>query len=219
MFGGIFMDKYLEILAKQYIRAKDIRTKADLNDPKFVEDLLFWIRERNEIGNKYTTFLEELGIDFDNDSCAEIGKSTLDTVVGPYSTFLITTTSKPLGNIDRDRVIDGSLEVIDSTPYLNAKNRRLELPSYIFDTYMTQNIYDMKDIESWTDLHNSGKYNIVVGAYGNTEDKDIYPILNKINLFQEKLDTDTIYEYTMIGDSYLVVAASKKAIKEKVKTI
>ena len=213
------MDKYLEMLAKQYIRAKDIRTKIDLNDPKFMEDLLFWIRERNEIGNKYTTFLEELGIDFDKDSCAEIGKSTLDTVVGPYSTFLITTTSKPLGNIDRDRVIDGSLEVIDSTPYLNAKNRKLELPSYIFDTYMTQNIYDMKDIERWTDLHNSGKYNIVVGAYGNSGDKDIYPILNKINLFQEKLDSDTIYEYTMIGDSYLVVAASKKTIKEKVKTI
>ena len=212
------MDKYLEVLAKQYIKAKGIRTKMDLNDPKFMEDLLFWIRERNEIGNKYTSYLESLDIDFDRVDCAEIGKSELDTVVAPYDTTIVTPVSKYIYNVEKERIINASFMVDNKKPYFVINGKSLQVAPYHFDTFMTQNVYSMNELANWADLHNSYNGKIIVGAYGSLSDKDIYPVLNHIQLFQDKLEGDILYDYTMMGDSYLVVAASKASVKEKVLT-
>lgn len=210
------MDKYLEFLAKQYIKAKGIKTKRDMNDPKFIEDLLYWIREMNEIGNKYTTYLESLGIDFDRSNCAEVGKSELDTVVAPYNTSIISPVSKYIANVDRERIINANLRVHDSKPYFVIGSKKILMPNYAFDTYMTQNIYTMSEVAHWDDLHNSGNAKIIVGAFGYAGDKDIYPKINKMQLFQDRLDSSIIYDYSLIGDSYVVVVASANE-KEKVK--
>jgi len=210
------MNSYLEYLAKQYIKAKGIKSKRNLNDPKFVEDLLFWIREMNEIGNKYTTYLEELGLDFDRSTCAEVGRSELDTVVAPYETTIITPVSKYIPNVDRNRIINANVRVSDNTPYLVRGSKKIVAPTYTFDTYMTQNIYTMSEVANWDNLHNGGKHSIIVGAFGYAGDKDIYPKLNQIHRFQERLDSDVVYDYSLIGDSFVVVAATKVNEKQKV---
>ncbi len=170
------MEKYRQNLLIQFQNATGHHTGFDSKDLSETE-FMKWIKERNRIGEEYTSFIESEGVDLEDGALAEVGKSGLDSVVLPYKTKIITDVPDSFGDIDRTRLLSGELSIEKNGIYLLTKNRITLKPKKIaipeIKTVMTQNPGDYRQINGWEYLHNHDLVRIIVGFYGKIYDKDL----------------------------------------------
>ncbi len=210
------MDNYMNLLIRQYAKAKGI-AKIDYNDKELLKEVEGWLIEMSKIGKNYLQFLDSLGVNYNKVTCAEVGKSEYDTIVKNKKAVIITPETRYIEGVKKERIITANV-CVDEENKVNLVTVRgqIRIPNYIFSTFMTQNVAPFR-IEKWKDLHNFSDSSIIVGAYGSINDKDIIPKLTEIQKFRQDLDDSIVYDYEMIGDSYVVAIASKKTVLEKVK--
>lgn len=203
----------MEKIIIQYALATG-KNKVIINSRDFILEFGAWLKNYQKIAEEYTKFLNECGFKFGNSFCAEVGKNSYDSVVIPYQTKIITPDSSEFKNMDSDRIIEGNIIINDMTPILIRKDKEnVEIPRLVIDTYMTQNPYTSKDIKGWEKLHNSGEFNIMIGAFGNIQDKDKEDKIAELKNFEDKLTTDDYkIEYETDGDKYFYVVGSKRKI-------
>ena len=209
---------YIEHIGKQYQDATGVRT-IDFSSEQFLDELKSWISERQEMGKIYIEILKRMGLSgFDSSYCAETNKGLLDTVVGDYSTTIITPYFESFQkNIDEERIVKGYMSIVSGFPILFSDGiRGTEIPG--IDSYMTQNPYSPLFIQDWDKLHRSGRYNIIVGAYGNVNDNDKYQKEKMISELIRKIDTSDIvcdsfeamgYYYTVVGSERMILKKEK----------
>lgn len=205
----------IKLLKKQFFSAMGSNVVAD-NYPGLNKEFLHWFRERCVALGDYVFFLEELGCDFKKITTAEVGKTGYDSIVLPFDSKLITVYDNKLDInqeiFNRDRLELGKMIVSEYNPkviYLDPNKNSKWISPYDIDTFVTQNIYNDNDINGWHHLHNSGVYNIIVGAYGNIYDKDMSSKIKRLkDLKQEFIDDYYCESYTTFKDRYYYVIYS-----------
>ena len=208
---------YLDNLSKQYQDATGART-SDFSSIQFLGELESWTSERQEMGKGYLELLNHIGLyDFSSSYYAEIGKGCTDTIVGDYSTTIITPYTDYMDQIvDERRIVRGYMSVVSEVPVLVIDGVRKKTISDI-DTYMTHNPYSPLWIQDWDKLHKSGSYSIIVGAYGKVYDKDKYQKEKMISELIRKIDSSDIvcdsFEYE--DDYYTFVSSDRKLLKKE----
>ncbi len=208
---------YLDNLSKQYQDATGART-SDFSSIQFLGELESWTSERQEMGKGYLELLNHIGLyDFSSSYYAEIGKGCTDTIVGDYSTTIITPYTDYMDQIvDERRIVRGYMSVVSEVPVLVIDGVRKKTISDI-DTYMTHNPYSPLWIQDWDRLHTSGSYSIIVGAYGKVYDKDKYQKEKMISELIRKIDSSDIvcdsFEYE--DDYYTFVSSDRKLLKKE----
>ena len=201
------MDDYMKYLIEQYKKARGI-FGIDINSLEFKIDFDNWLKKYQENGINYASFLYSIGIDFIENRTAEVNKSSLDSIVLPYDTTII---SPYINVFDRENVINNSFFIVGSKPYY--KNFK----SNIY-RYMTHNPYstcDNKELMNWKNIHEYTSYEIVLGMFGNLYDIDKESKIKKLEMLKKHLKKEYIEEYDIIKDSYYYVIASKP--KKKIK--
>ena len=205
------LEQYKKINGLEKLTAEEIKSE------KFRKDFLLWLYKRQQYGYRYIDFLYEMNNKILNRTTAEIGKSEFDSIVIPFDTTIISP-SEFYELEDRERIIQSKFIVIDEKPILyfdkSDSPRMLVLPERKIDTFMTQNPYYPYSISNWEGLHNSGKFNIAVGVYGNIHDKNIKDNLNILKQLREKIIGDDYkFDYKTSGDIYYAAIASTRKIK------
>ena len=209
---------YLDNLTNQY-RETTGELFVDFGSRQFVEEFNYWLSERKETGKNYLNFLKYMGLNgYDDVQCAEIGKGYRDTVVEDCNTTIITPyihlfeTEMP-----GRKIVKGYMSIVSGFPILFQDGiRGTEITG--IDSYMTQNPYSPLFIQDWDKLHRSGRYNIIVGAYGNVNDNDKYQKEKMISELIRKIDTSDIvcdsfeamgYYYTVVGSERMILKKEK----------
>ena len=209
---------YIENICKQYQAATGVRT-IDLFSKQFWDEFKSWISERQEMGKTYIELLKHMGFsEFDSSYCAETNKGLLDTVVRDYSTTIITPYFASFQKqIDEERIVKGYMSIVSGFPVLFSDGfRGTEIPG--INSYMTQNPYSPLFIQDWDKLHRSGRYNIIVGAYGKVYDNDKYQKEQMISKLVERIDSsDIVYDSFEYEDDYYTVVGSERMILKKEK--
>ena len=216
-FMGGNMKKY-NYLFEQFILANGYK-KIDLSSKAFLEEFSAWLKKQQENGIKYASFLNYMGFNFDERECAEIGKGDYDSIVKPFNTSIITNV-EPTPIVNPNRIINGNMRVYKSSPFLighnNFNNQIDQIPNDVITTYMTQNITNLSSIYGWEDLHNSGKYNIILGAFGTSKSKE-EEYKKMIEIFKDKLNGNFIEESCKIeaDDLFMYAIGSDRLLKTK----
>lgn len=198
------MNKSFTYLKHQYKDANGINYK-DIDMNEFNE----WLEKQQNNGEIYASFLYSLGLDITDSRNAEINKCSLDSIVLPYQTSII---SPYIEDIDRENTYNGELIIKGNTPYHHQYN------SKIF-RFITQNPYynfKRRDYIDFKNLHEYTKYDIAIGVFGNIYDKDRDSKIKMLEEFKKFLTVDYISEYDIFDDTYHYVIASvpKKKIKK-----
>ena len=209
---------YIERISKQYQDATGVRT-IDFSSKQFFDEFKSWVSERQEMGKMYIELLKYMGFsEFDSSYCAETNKGLLDTVVKDYSTTIITPYFESfLKKIDEERIVKGYMSIVSGFPVLSPDGiRGTEITG--INSYMTQNPYSPLHIQGWDKLHKSGRYNIIVGAYGKVYDIDKYQKEKMISKLVERIDSsDIVYDSFEYEDDYYTVVGSERMILKKEK--
>jgi len=203
--------QYLNHLIEQFKKATKTEN-IDINSPEFIMDLNNWVARNNWIGmTSCFSNLEELGIYTDRATCAEIGKGYRDSLAMFSDTTIITPYSKRLENRE-GKTITSEFNIEYGTPMIYEDKEmvpeRIIKPTEI-DTFFTHNPYIDTNINSWAYIHQNNAYNgIIIGAYGNTEDKDMDEKIQKLIKLRKILEDNYIYEDFSFGDSYCHILAT-----------
>ncbi|MBQ8891835.1 MAG: hypothetical protein IJ068_03110 [Bacilli bacterium] len=211
--------KYNKLLTLQYCNALGI--KVDTTSQGFKNDLVRWVFERKQIGEKYVEFLNSLGLNITNKETAEIGKGTFDTLVDSYNTTVITpypytNNVKRVLKYDFFPNIQGSgLIKYDSDGKIA---EIVSVPKYI-NQIITQNPYNELDLIGYEDLFNVNDISVIVGMYGHIHDNDKEMKLKMLKLIKDKIKNNQFnVEYEYDRDSYFAAIYDNKTEK-KVKSI
>lgn len=211
---------YLDNLSKQYQDATGARI-IDINSKQFLKELHSWTSERQKMGKEYLELLNRIGLyDFSSSYYAEIGKGCIDTIVGDYSTTIITPYTDYMNQIvDERRIVRGFMSVVSEVPVL-VIDGVIEKTISDIDTYMTHNPYSPLHIQDWDRLHTSGSFDIIVGAYGKISDRDRNQKTKMIRDLVESIGTLDIKEdYIEYGEDYYTFVGSDRMLLKKEKTI
>ena len=207
-------------LVEQYKSSMGIYD-IDIKSEKFILDFFNWVNNQKKLIEKYVDFLNYMEFDYKEGTCAEVGKGKFDSVVIPFDTRIITKESSIIG-VDPSRIIMGDMIVLDSKPTLVESNKYTLRPTRLSTsicTYMTQNPISKASLLGWDDLHNSNNNDIILGVYGNTNDKDKEAKINMLKEFKEKLLDEYKDEYCRYDDSYFYVIGSNRKRFNKIKTL
>ena len=222
------MEKYFELLIEQFKEAKGITKEVDTKSTSFISEFSGWINYINSISSNYRELLEYMKLyNYVDSDTVEIGKGKFDSIVKSYPTTIATPYSNGLKTMPNKSVITADFRVNDSKPVFVTANENgiknfMPFVSNLYSTFMTQNPYKSVNIKNWEDLHNSNNYKIIVGMFGNRNDKDKTKKLNTLKSLRDKLQTGYKEEYAVINDSYCYVIASNrlsKKVKEYVKFV
>ncbi len=184
---------------------------------KEMAEFVNWIDRQKQIGEKYKLLLKEMGLSFDDISCAEVGKSKYDTVVTNLKTTVIT----PETDINTNGyIINSGFTVYNGNPTVISQTSTKKITfgqinTNIINTFMTQNPYSETMIENWNELPNNKNVDVIVGIYGSIADKDIKIKKEKLIKFREKLDK-YVYEEAIYNNAYCCVVASEQKTLKKV---
>jgi len=209
---------YLDNLSKQYRDATGVRT-IDINSKQFLKELHSWTSERQKMGKGYLELLNRIGLyDFSSSYYAEIGKGCIDTIVGDYSTTIITPYTDYMNQIvDERKIVRGYMSVVSEVPVL-VIDGVIEKTISDIDTYMTHNPYSPLWIRDWDRLHTSGSFDIIVGAYGKISDRDRNQKTKMIRDLVESIGTLDIKEdYIEYGEYYYTFVGSDRMLLKKEK--
>ena len=210
------INHYHHYLMEQYRMATG-SNHLESHSQIFMEEFYHWLKIRQRLGFQYTDLLTEIGIDFSNETCAEIGKGDFDSIIKPPSTTILITPYKDITPTTSSQVIPASFSVQNGSPTLDPS---IPLSKYPFlnelTTYITQNPYTPEQIANWYQLHNIRNFNIAVGIFGKNYDKDIRVKLQQLKELKARMNKDIIEERCYIGENYFHVVASKPKIKKKI---
>ena len=199
---------------EQYLLTMGIKNVNELSD-EFLSEFYEWIIEYKKIGDEYLEFLNYLDFNYEDSRCVEFGKGKFDSLVIPFKTKIITK-DKSIKGVNQDRIINGSLKVCYSEPLLIEDNKVDILSNKVFDihTFITQNPTSVNKILGLEDLHNSGFYNIILGIYGNNNDKNKNDKINLLKKIKERLnDLDYKDEYASFnGNYYYAIGSLRKRL-------
>ena len=156
------------------------------------------------MGRNFIFLLNEMNINIEDYTTAEIGKTSFDSIGKNYYTTIIT--PYVYGFEQNTRLIESEFKVdYQGNPKISNDKGNLEL----IQRYMMYNPYDEECFKNWDDLHNSGK-NIIVGVYGNVSDKDRVQKCALMSYFGYSLFNNYEIEETTINDTYCKVLASNR---------
>lgn len=200
------MDKYYELLIEQYKSAREIKN-FDVNDPNFMLEFKNWLKEQEKSKNDYLKLLESLGIDYDRETCIEVGKGKEDSLFVPFRTTIVSPYMDE--SIKRDgltlskdtKIIDNDLLVV-----MNGGINQV-IPVYGGRIYLTQNVYNERFLYDWPKLAKTDT--VVVGVFGNTNDSDMTKKIRAMREFERTLD-DYEYNHGEINDTYCYAVKSKR---------
>lgn len=203
-------------LINQYKSSTGIKN-IDINLPQFLSEFNEWVKERNEIISLYIGLLDHMNIKFKKSSCVEVGKTSMDSIVIPYETTIITPYSEGFEDLKK-KIIEADVKVYDTMPTLVKDNKFLgNLYNDSFSTYMTQNPYNNECLENWERLHNSGKNEIIVGVFGYQYENDTTKKINQLKYLKQQLNGNYIEDFTTYKDQYCYAIASEEKVKINVK--
>ena len=215
----------LEQLLEQYKKVNGINNLSlkDLKSDIFCKEFKEWLLERKRYGNRYIDFLYDMDGRILERTTAEVGKTELDSLVIPFDTTIISPYEfKKLEN--RERLINSKFLVYEEKPVLYFDRQEqptiVVLPERRIDTFMTQNPYTFYSVKYWSDLHNSGNYDILLGVYGSIYDKNIKRNLEILKYVKDRLILfDYKYDINHDGDIYYgaLVSDFKEKKHQKVK--
>ena len=197
-------------LKKQFFSAMGSNVISD-NYEGFDSEFLAWTKQRLNLLGDYICILEEMGYDFQGENTAEIAKSAYDSAVIPFETKIITPYTenfeRATNELGGNRVESATFIVLDGSPLLlSTKNGDIKSLDDNIDTIITHNPYDDRSIKNWDQLHNSGNYNITIGLYGNTYDRDISQKIAMLKGVKQLLTDDSYREeYYTIRDKYFYI--------------
>lgn len=228
---------YNQLLTRQFLEAKGISSPV-LNLDELNEEYNKWIKRNRIIGEEYTLFLKDhvLEEDIFNKYTVEVGKGINDSVffnkgvsiISPYLCGVLHSKER-LVLLDVFSVKDGKIVCYDSKgrhyslendPFLYTiwnYNYGINMDFY-FNNFITQNPYNIKDIENWQQIPFDKKGNIIVGIYGSLEDKDRQYKINMLKSFRDKLQGNYIERAKIDNNNYFyAIANSIKVPMKKMK--
>lgn len=201
------MECYIEALCKQFKSAKGY-TYGDLSSKYFNDEFLWWLLSRQKLISEYIKFLEKLELDkIKTNNTLEIGKGVYDSVGKYFNTKIITPYAFDF--YKSCNIISGEFFVFNGLPVINNGLIRI-INSCNTDkiTFMTQNPYINENIYGWDSLANSNKYDLVLGVYGENDDKDKASKIKLLREFKNKLLVDNKEEYMENNDLYYYVIST-----------
>ena len=224
--------EYASLLVGQFKRATGIKS-TDLDSEESINEFKNWLITRRNISKHYLSMLDSMNISriYERET-AEVGKGCVDSIVIPYDTTIMSEYTNGIIMVEKSRIIPSGMIVVEGTPVaFNIDKESRETSSLntskvktstkykdSFSTFMTQNPYVDMNIACWEQLHNSGRYNIVVGVYGSTYDKDIDAKIKRIKELESKLSLPYVKESGTVGDAYCYTVASESLVKSLVRT-
>ena len=204
------MTKYYDLIM-QYEEAGN--GKLDVTSKEDMIKFYNWALERYKLGKDFLHLLKFLGIDFDNDKTAEVGKNKYDSIVLPYETRIITNCDNFSSRIDDSRIINADFEVYKERPTLltNTKKGIMKYPILddAINTYMFCNPYYIDSVDNLADLHNGGS-NIIVGMYGKKQELDYRAKVRSVANLKNRLNDDFKFVFAENDESYICALASKR---------
>lgn len=169
------MDTYTNELVKQFLMAKGIKN-ADFTSQDFKAELNKYITVREEIQYHYLDLFDDMEINvYHNPKVAEVGKGKKDTVTAYGDSVILSPYA--------DEVECKGIKVktkIDASELLTYANL------YELTTFITQNPYNENDVNELLKLANRYNYNIIIGVYGFTSDKDKDSKIKSLREFANK---------------------------------
>ena len=216
------MFRYLDLLTNQYMRAMGLN-RAYFESEEFALAWSSWLDQIPERTRKYYDFLKETGmLPYNQKSIAEIGKSELDTlaainnditIISPYTLGYEATGA--------GKVIRANFKILNDKPYYVKKdiNKPVQVRkvSPVIKTFETHNPYNIGKIYDWDKLSNSGKKDIIIGAYGSIADQDRLDKIQDIEFIKEKLLSAYTEVYATYGDTYCYGIATNQNQSRKVR--
>lgn len=208
------MQKNVEQIINQFKSANGIGIDENIN----MLDVYEWACQRVEEGDYFLGLLDYMEISGIKESATiEVGKGYFDSIVVPYETRLITPFKSEFSEEyieDRSRIIEAKFSVINHTPALIFANGiRTTIENTELQKYMIHNPYSMREISDWDHIAKNPNTQIIIGAYGNTHDKDRRKKIDEIKRWKEKLDVVYKECYATTDDRYyyaIVTTPEKK---------
>jgi hypothetical protein len=193
-------------LVEEYESARGIK---DLRINRSIDfyDFNYFLEDRAEARNKYRDILKSNGI-FLDDKTIEVGKGLNDSAALGYNTdiTIVTpydTTNKSINN----KVITGKFMIQDDIlPVVEHPNKTKELLTWVRNI-MTENPYSIDSINDWYKLNNM-EYKIIIGMYGNVNDKDANKKLLKLDDLAHRMKGKPIIDGDCHGKHYAYVLRS-----------
>ena len=184
-------------------------TVNDINKNKKLSSAFYeWIQKRIVLCNGFTKILDEEGINYKDETCAEVGKGIYDSIVIPYDSFILSKHADEFTSCDASRLIRGYLEINDFG-FPNIINNDKLMVSNVkdsFETFLTFNPYTISDIRDWDKIYNSNNGNIIIGVFGNSSDRDKEQKIYYVRSIKSKLQYGYNETYaSQDGNYYYVV--------------
>ncbi|MBQ3468435.1 MAG: hypothetical protein IJH18_00030 [Bacilli bacterium] len=217
------MKRYLHSLRDQFVEATGVKN-VDPTSSLFISEFSDWIEKRQRIGSNYLELLRHMRDEIEPVNSAktlEIGKGKYDSIVKRLRTTIVTPYTEGLEHLNEDRVIKGDIALFGDRPVLikHLSVRDSEAILLPRDTVlMTQNPYSPACIMNWTNIHNSGNNDIIVGIYGSINDKDRGAKAKQLEAFIERLDEPFVQQQILVYDTYCWAVASKRRGKRLIKS-
>ena len=205
------MESYFKHVARQYVKARGLEL-LPMQEIKNSDDFWMWLDERQKLGREFASLLNDMGYNFGDSNCAEIGKGNGDSIVQHFNTTIISPFGRYLRGA-KDRVIEANVKAIDGKPYLikTEGNAKSPIPTDIIDTYLFHNVTSKKDLEGWDEVAQNKDISIILGVFGNTQDKDLKDRIEIVESFVDSLDgIDCVEEYETKGNGYIYTAGIQK---------
>ncbi len=213
----------IKYLIEQFKQATGL-TNFDYHDKACQKELIEWVKERNKYGEIYGIFLQEhSSINLNSPRCAEVGKSSHDTIILPYKTSMITQHEHKIVDDGKRLILPHKMEVFNGCPAIVFTNRKYNVEFEIIepetiDTVITQNPYTEGYIKGWDELHKN-ETSIAIGVYGCVSDKDRETKIRMLRNYRSKLEGLSKEEYGVKQDAYYYFIASSRYVKKRVKTL
>ena len=219
-------EEYYMLLVRQYFESQGmnpILSSINIKSKRFQKELFMWLKERSKIGEKYVDFLFYLGKDITNLETAEIEKGKYDSIVRPYETTVITPYYYPDEKNNKEILRYAFFPDFNTPGLLKLDNQQnlqeiKESPSYI-QQYITENPYRRTDLFGIEDLHNGGNFDILVGVFGDIQDRDKEKKIKLLKELRDKIIDDEIkVEFDCDRNQYFAAVVSNRKLKKYVKT-
>lgn len=204
----------MDNLFKQFKESRGYNFVLEEENQNVIDEFVSWLQIQKEMGEDYSSLLNDLGILYDKQECAEIGKGKYDSIAKNLDTTIITTDEdiNPKGIF-----IHSGFKVYSGLPTIISKitERKItmgRINTKIINTFMTHNPYNERLVDNWQELpkHNS---NIVVGIFGDKNDKNIKDKINFLKRFKERLGNKFIDETATYNNTYCEVVATTQKVK------
>ena len=211
-----YREIYLKNVLEQYKSATGCK-QIDFKSTMFRSDFNSWLNQRKDLSSTYRSLLDYLESESDYSMTAELGKGLVDSIAPDTGTTIITPYTYGFNRRQGNRIIQGTISYVssnDTHKSLEENDKTLHL-----DTFMTQNPYHNQELDIFEKMHNSEKYDIIVGIYGTNYDKDKETKLKLLKEFKERLYENYKEEYMRYNDKYFYAIATKHKTKLKKHTL